>query len=272
MADSTTHLDLLSTSQVSKETVANQLFDAMSPNALFGRRGSTTAGLTWGYYGGVALVDGEPVEVANGTVTLTASATNYLYAEVNESPEAWTVVKTTSPPVGWPGPMTGKVALYQIVTGASTVTSYEDKRAAAIFSSAAAGGATGQIQYNSGGSLAGDSRLTFDATNKVAAGQFTADSGAINAQTGTTYTLQATDNGKVVTLSNASPITVTVPSGLGAGFSCICIQIGSGQVTFAASGTTINPSGTLKIAIQHGAASLIAYVANTFNLSGNISA
>ena len=38
----------------------------------------------------------------------------------------------------------------------------------------------------------------------------------------------ATDNGGVVTLSNASAITVTVPSGLGTGFSCICIQIGAG--------------------------------------------
>ena len=34
---------------------------------------------------------------------------------------------------------------------------------------------------------------------------------AFNAQTGTTYTLVAGDSGKLVTTSNASPVTVTVP-------------------------------------------------------------
>jgi hypothetical protein len=34
---------------------------------------------------------------------------------------------------------------------------------------------------------------------------------SVNAQTGTTYTLQASDNGKVVTFDNAAAITLTVP-------------------------------------------------------------
>src|ERR1051326_6716360 len=57
----------------------------------------------------------------------------------------------------------------------------------------------------------------------------------INTQTGTTYTLLASDNGKIVTCDNGSAITVTVPSGLGAGFNCLVIQIGAGQVTFSTS-------------------------------------
>ena len=36
----------------------------------------------------------------------------------------------------------------------------------------------------------------------------------VNAQTGTTYTLVADDNGKLVTLSNAAAIAVTIPSPL----------------------------------------------------------
>jgi len=100
---------------------------------------------------------------------------------------------------------------------------------------------------------------------------YKATSSSVNAQTGTSYTLLASDNGKIVTLSNASAITVTVPSGLGAGFSCTIVQIGAGQVTVVASGVTINSyQGYTKIAGQHAGASLFAYSANVFNLNGNL--
>jgi len=74
-----------------------------------------------------------------------------------------------------------------------------------------------------------------------------------NLQTGTTYTLAASDNGKVVDLANASAITVTVPNSLAVGFNCIIAQSGAGQVTIAAgSGATLNayPSGGIKTAGQ----------------------
>lgn len=94
-----------------------------------------------------------------------------------------------------------------------------------------------------------------------------------NDQTGTTYTIQASDNGKVITCNNASAITVTVPSGLGAGFNCMVIQKGAGQVTFSPSSTTINNRQShTKIAGQYGVATLVAYVANTFVLAGDTAA
>jgi len=92
-----------------------------------------------------------------------------------------------------------------------------------------------------------------------------------NAQTGTSYTLVASDNGKTVTLSNAAAITLTVPAGLGAGFYCNLIQTGAGQVTIAADGVTLNSyGGALKIVGQHGSASLVATAANVFNVAGNL--
>lgn len=95
----------------------------------------------------------------------------------------------------------------------------------------------------------------------------------VNAQTGTTYTLVASDNGKVVTLNNAAAITLTVPSGLGAGFNCLVVQLGAGQVTFSPSSTTINNRQShTKIAGQYGVASLVAYAANTFALGGDTAA
>ena len=93
---------------------------------------------------------------------------------------------------------------------------------------------------------------------------------SINDQTGTTYTLVAGDNGKVVVLDNASAVTVTVPSGLGAGFNCSFVQKGAGQVSFSASGTTINNRQShTKINAQYGVASIVAYAADTFVLAGD---
>lgn len=64
---------------------------------------------------------------------------------------------------------------------------------------------------------------------------------AYNAQTGTTYTLAASDNGKIVTCSNAGAITVTLPQQssvtLPQGFYCVVRQKGAGQVTLALEGS-----------------------------------
>jgi hypothetical protein len=96
---------------------------------------------------------------------------------------------------------------------------------------------------------------------------------SINDQTGTTYTLVAGDNGKVVVLDNASAVTVTVPSGLGAGFNCSFVQKGAGQVSFSASGTTINNRQShTKINGQYGVASIVAYADDTFVLAGDTAA
>lgn len=98
---------------------------------------------------------------------------------------------------------------------------------------------------------------------------------SLNAQTGTTYTLAATDASKVVTASNASAITITVPSGVYvAGDIITVIQIGAGQVTFAASGTTITSTGATaaapKIRAQYAAAQVICTASNTFTIVGDI--
>jgi hypothetical protein len=84
------------------------------------------------------------------------------------------------------------------------------------------------------------------------------------------YTLLASDNGKVVVMNKASAVTVTVPSGLGAGFNCSFVQKGAGQVSFSASSTTINNRQShTKINAQYGVASLLAYAADTFVLAGD---
>lgn len=130
MADSTTHLPTISASQAAKETTANALFDAMSNAGLFGRNAVTTAGLTWGYLGGkYRKADGTVLSIANATLTLTASATNY----IKETDGVVSV--TTVAPGSWPGPLaSGATALYAVVCNTTTATSYTDYRAPAVAS------------------------------------------------------------------------------------------------------------------------------------------
>lgn len=118
MANSTTHLDTLPTGVADKAPPANSLFDAASPATLFGRRASTTAALSWGFYGGMILVDGVQTSIANGTISLTASTTNYM-----EATRAGVVSVNTT------GFTAGQIPLYTVVTGAAAVTSYTDYRA-----------------------------------------------------------------------------------------------------------------------------------------------
>jgi hypothetical protein len=75
-------------------------------------------------------------------------------------------------------------------------------------------------------------------------------------------------------LDNASAVTVTVDSGLGAGFNCSFVQKGAGQVSFTgAAGVTINNRQShTKINAQYGVASIVAYAADTFVLAGDTAA
>lgn len=116
MSDSTSLLTQLTAGQASKEATVNEMLNALSQTAFGGRRQSSS-GLAWDYFGGRILVDGVSTAIANGSVTLTASTTNYV-----ESTRAGVVSNNVTAFTA------GSVALYKVVTDASTVTSYEDHR------------------------------------------------------------------------------------------------------------------------------------------------
>ena len=98
----------------------------------------------------------------------------------------------------------------------------------------------------------------------------------INAQTGTTYTLVLTDVAKIVTLTNAAAITLTVPPESSVawptGTTIVLAQLGAGTVTVAAgAGVTINSAGSaLDIGEQYGVATLVKTGTNTWLLFGNL--
>jgi len=98
-----------------------------------------------------------------------------------------------------------------------------------------------------------------------------------NAQTGTTYTLVLTDAGKLVEMSNAAAITLTIPTNATTAFptgtQIDLLQTGAGQVTVGGAGVTLQSNGTkLKLNGQYAAATLIKRATDTWVLIGNTSA
>lgn len=164
MSNSTTLLDLISSTQANKEAVANALFDAASPSTLWGRRASTTTGLTWGYYGGTYYVNGSALSVLNGSLSLTASATNYVFANATTGAVS---ANTTGVPAG-------SVPLYTIVAGTTTVTSYTDLRSfqySAVGGAGSAGLAGAAVQTAAYTYVAGDKGLTLVMNSATAVNQ-----------------------------------------------------------------------------------------------------
>ena len=100
---------------------------------------------------------------------------------------------------------------------------------------------------------------------------------SFNAQTGTTYTLVAADLGKLVTTSNASAVTVTVPPSVFAAGNQIHVQsIGVGLTSFAAgAGVTITSTGATAAApilrARYSACTIICTASNTFTILGDLS-
>lgn len=105
------------------------------------------------------------------------------------------------------------------------------------------------------GKLAQNSGVAVDDSNGISG-----HTAVLNAQTGTTYTVAASDTGKHVLLTNASAITVTVPASLLAGFQCTWEQGGAGQVSFSGSAVTAatlnNRQSQTKAAGQHAVGGL----------------
>ena len=139
----------------------------------------------------------------------------------------------------------------------------------------AASGATGDIEGVSvtspitGGGTSGTVTIGFDAK--------AANTVTFNAQTGTTYTLVAADaSNKLVTTSNASAVTVTIPPSVFAAGEQINVQsIGVGLTTFAqGAGVTITSTGAVSTApvlrARYSAATVICTGTNTFTVIGDL--
>jgi hypothetical protein len=98
---------------------------------------------------------------------------------------------------------------------------------------------------------------------------------SINAQIGTTYQLVITDAGKLIILTNALPIAVTIPTNAVVPFligtQIQLIQGGAGKVTFSGVGVTIKSKSSNKsIGAQNVTVALIQESIDVWNLIGDL--
>ena len=118
MSDSTTPFGTIATAQTNQTSKANALFDAVCSVAIYAKNAATTTGLTLGYHGGKISVNGVVTVIADGTLALTASVTNYI--EAHPLTGAVTRNSTAYTPGYW--------RIGRAVTGTSSITTWYDDR------------------------------------------------------------------------------------------------------------------------------------------------
>ena len=166
---------------------------------------------------------------------------------------------TTTPNYGWTVPTSTDL----VKDGATAIETLGDSIDASFVG--LKGGTTGQVLSKTSGTDLAFTWVEQDDTTL-----------SFNAQTGTTYTLVASDSAKLVTTSNASAVTVTVPPSVFTTGNQINVQsIGAGLTTFAAgAGVTITSTGASAAApilrARYSACTIICTASNTFTIVGDL--
>lgn len=116
--------------------------------------------------------------------------------------------------------------------------------------------------------------LTAANVNSITEGVNDIAFGVLNAQTSTTYTLALTDVAKVITLSNAGAITLTVPTNASVAFpigtTLLLVQLGAGQVSLSYAGVTMRSAGSkYKMNGQYSVCGLMKLDTDTWVFYGN---
>jgi hypothetical protein len=167
---------------------------------------------------------------------------------------------TTTPNFGWPVPTSTDL----VKDGATAIEALGDSIDASLLD--LKGGTTGQVLSKTSATDMDFTWIEQDDTTL-----------SFNAQTGTTYTLVIGDVGKLVTTSNASAVTVTVPPSVFSAGNQINVQsIGVGLTSFAqGAGVTITSTGATASAptlrARYSACTIICTASNTFTIVGDLS-
>lgn len=116
-------LTLMQAGQLQPDVTFNEdmaILDVVAGGAAqFANNAGTTTGLTYGYFGGRIYSNGANITIANGTIALTASATNY----VQRTAAGVISVNTT-------GYTAGLIPMATVVTGTESITTITDTRPA----------------------------------------------------------------------------------------------------------------------------------------------
>ena len=166
---------------------------------------------------------------------------------------------TTTPNYGWSVPTSTDL----VKDGATAIETLGDSIDASFVG--LKGGTTGQVLSKTSGTDLAFTWIEQDDTTL-----------SFNAQTGTTYTLVASDSAKLVTTSNAAAVTVTIPPSVFSAGNQINVQsIGVGLTSFVAgAGVTITSTGASAAApilrARYSACTIICTASNVFTVVGDI--
>lgn len=109
----------LSAAQTSPEVPINENFETLEHEAIYGKRQPATTGLTWAYYGGRWA----GINIADGTLTLAGSTTNYIVVSRDTG-----AISVSSTSTNWDN-VSLYARVYQVATSGSAVTAVQDHRA-----------------------------------------------------------------------------------------------------------------------------------------------
>lgn len=98
--------------------------------------------------------------------------------------------------------------------------------------------------------------ISYDAASGKYKAKAAPTSNGVNAQTGTSYTIVASDSGKLVTLNSASAVAVSITAAatLGSTFQCPIENLGAGTVTLTPASGTIDGASSLTLSQNQGIA------------------
>ena len=173
----------LTAGQADAQIPINENFDALDALAVFGKRHPVTSGLTWGFYGG----QWGGLTVADGTVTLTNTATNYVV--VLRTTGAVSVATTTT---NWDN-VAAYARAYRLTVAGGAVTAVEDHRGGPF-------GAHGTLPPPAAASIASAATIAIPNGQRVA---------TVTGTTGITNITATGHSGAVVSLIFAGALTVT---------------------------------------------------------------
>ncbi|WP_421885135.1 hypothetical protein [Methylibium sp.] len=229
--------------QYQAEVVVNENLETLGHQAVYGKNPLTTTALTWGYFGG----RWGGFAVADGTLTLTNSATNYIVVAV-----ATGVASVSTSNTNWNN-STDYARVYQLTTAGGVVTATQDHRAGpggAHGYSAAGGGGGGVSSVAASGGVETTTGSPITGTGTIRGAV------AVNTETGTTYTYVTGDRGGLVSHSNGGAIAGTLPqagtTGFEANWYTFVQNVGAGTLTITPTTSTIDGAASLALTTGQG--------------------